>query len=509
MTTFAFRSASAPVPPPGWLVALGLGLQVALTLLTRLPFLGHPAADFDEQLYSLIGQNLLAGQLPYVDLWDRKPVGLFLLYAAAHAIGGPGPLAYQLVAMAACLWGGWLTFRLGCRLTDSASAAFASALYPLLMAIYSSHSGQSEIFFTPLILAMLALVLRAADHRSPRLALPPLALAMTLGGLALQVKYTVLPACLWLGLVGLWQLYRKAARPAQIAAAAALFALLGLLPTLAAAAYYASRGALNAFLFANFLSIGLRAPMPAHYALAKQVIYILPLALLAAGGLLYARRPPVAWWLALGWLIAASLGLFMGTTIYPYYYAALVPAAILVALPMLERANRLGPLLLGGILVWLLAVANPPKRFADTARERAALEQLTALARPHVGAQDHCLFVHDGPVALYRLTSSCLPTRLIYPDHLNNALEARALPAAPAAEVARILANRPGVIITSPQPVTVANPQTAALVRAELARHYTRVRTVPFQDRPIELWLRQSSGGADTKKPEGSPLPAF
>ena len=36
--------------------------------------------------------------VPYLDLWDLKPVGRFLLYAAMRPLGGNGILACQLVA---------------------------------------------------------------------------------------------------------------------------------------------------------------------------------------------------------------------------------------------------------------------------------------------------------------------------------------------------------------------------------------------------------------------------
>ena len=78
------------------LFALGIAL---LAILVRLPFLGDPAPDYDEQLYSLIGERMLHGDLPYIDLWDRKPFGLFALFAALHWIGGPSPQAYQIAAM--------------------------------------------------------------------------------------------------------------------------------------------------------------------------------------------------------------------------------------------------------------------------------------------------------------------------------------------------------------------------------------------------------------------------
>ena len=469
-----------------------------MTLVTRVPIFGDPVADFDEQLYTLIGRATAHGAVPYVDLWDRKPVGLFLIYALADAVGGPGPIAYQLLAIAFCLVGGWLTYRLGRRILPNAppaNAGLAACLYPLMMAIYGSQSGQSEIFYTPLLLAMAELVLVGVDRAGAARTWWPMLLAMALGGVALQVKYSVLPPCLLFGAFALWRLRAGQASMGRLGLAAVAFAGLGLAPTVAAAGFYAWRGQFDTFAFANFVSIGLRAPMPWQVTLGRQFSDLAPLLVIAGGGVLFAaraRRPmPLAWRLALAWLGAATAGLFMGTTIYTYYYAALVPPVVLVALPMFDMRRRANTVILAGVLVWMLATANPVRRLADAARDRAAVTAMADLLRPAVGDPAHPLYVYDGPTALYRLTGSALPSRFIYPDHLNNALEARALPVAPQAEIARILAHQPGAIVTSPVPVTLRNRATEAQVQAAIARDYVPGPVITLLARPMAIYLRR------------------
>ena len=71
-------------PAPAWAIALAL---TALTFAVRAPTFGNPFLGFDEQFYLLVGDRMLHGALPYVDIFDRKPIGLFLLYAATRALG--------------------------------------------------------------------------------------------------------------------------------------------------------------------------------------------------------------------------------------------------------------------------------------------------------------------------------------------------------------------------------------------------------------------------------------
>ncbi|HCB79656.1 MAG TPA: hypothetical protein DEP68_12920, partial [Erythrobacter sp.] len=99
-----------------------------VTLAVRGVWFGNPVADFDEQLYSLIGWQITQGQLPFVDQWDRKPFGLFLIFAVIHTAFGPGELAYQLVASCPALAGAWLVYLLARNLVDRVSASVAGVL---------------------------------------------------------------------------------------------------------------------------------------------------------------------------------------------------------------------------------------------------------------------------------------------------------------------------------------------------------------------------------------------
>jgi hypothetical protein len=63
---------------------LWLALLAALIAL-RLPSIAQPAGG-DQGLYVYEGQRVLAGDVPYHDVWDQKPPGIAFLYAAAWRI---------------------------------------------------------------------------------------------------------------------------------------------------------------------------------------------------------------------------------------------------------------------------------------------------------------------------------------------------------------------------------------------------------------------------------------
>ncbi|MDB5738237.1 MAG: hypothetical protein JWO65_1905, partial [Sphingomonas bacterium] len=46
-----------------------------VAILARWPVFGNPVVQIDEEFYLLVGDRLLHGAIPYVDIWDRKPIG--------------------------------------------------------------------------------------------------------------------------------------------------------------------------------------------------------------------------------------------------------------------------------------------------------------------------------------------------------------------------------------------------------------------------------------------------
>jgi hypothetical protein len=484
-----FAPPESPRPPAMtradlWVV----GLLAVFTLIVRGVWFGDPNADIDEQLYSLIGSGMLEGKVPFVDLWDRKPWGLFALFALAHAAGGPGPVAYQALAAVFTLAGGVMTFVLARPLAARWTAAGAGLLTVVLAALFGAHSANSEVFFIPMMLAM-ALLVRDPDH--PRARLRALA-AMLIGGAALQVKYTVLPQCLFFGLWALWGEHRRGAGPVRLAGQAALFGLLGLLPTILVGAGYALAGHWQAFVFANFLSFFDRLPSGAGRLHGPIMLLLLPLLGLALLGLNAARRRPAherrAHAFSGLWLAAALATVFLPSTVYGYYLAALIPPCVLLALPLFARKDptAFNPLIMAPAALFLALL---PSQYGIAQGSRAAAERMAAAIAPHVDGETRCLLVFDGPTALYRLSGSCLPTRFIYPDHLNNALEREALGVRQEDEVARILAGRPPVIVIADTALTPQNPAALGQVRAAIAQGYRPLAQEEFHKRTVRAFV--------------------
>ncbi|MBX7482511.1 hypothetical protein [Qipengyuania qiaonensis] len=471
-----------------WLVPL----LTLCALIVRMPYMGDHNADVDEQLYALIGSQIWQGQLPFVDLWDRKPFGLFLLFGLADASGLPAPWSYQLLATGFIVLGAVLLRRLALLLVDGGIATVLAMLYIVLMTIYGSQSAQAEVFHVPAILGMALLVRDTGHPQAIRRAL----LAMLIGGLALQVKYTVLPQCLFFGLWALWGQYRAGRSTAELATITSGFAAIGILPSAIVGLFYLAVGGWDEFWFANFVSFFLRAPYPGGRFVALQTLFLAPLIILAIAGT-YARfriRPPrdLASYRFFWAMFGASLAtVYLPSTVYAYYFAALVPGALLVAIPFFDREGPFRVIFLVVTSVLLFGLLYYPSRIEASQANRAAMDKLAAAIEPHVDGDKACLWVFDGPTALYSTTDSCLPTRLIYPDHLNNALERNSLEVRQIDEVRRIFATQPPVVVTADRPFTLQNEEVLAHVQSTLAEKYVVIAKERIQHRNLSIWLRR------------------
>jgi len=435
---------------------------------------------------------MLQGQWPYTDLWDRKPFGLFAIYAMAHATGWNGPEAYQALAGFAAFITALLTYAIATRMTGKLTAFTVTLLMLVLLSVYGAGSGQSEVFFLPFMLGMVWMLREPRDSSFEQRAL----MAMLLGGFALQIKYTVLPQCLALGAYALIHHLRNGMSIWGLIAQAIRFAAVGIVPTAAVFLAYLLSGYGDAWVFANFDSFSLREAAPQGRFTPIVLAYGSACIALMLGGYYAAVRiigpdDTQTYRLVLLWALACLVTVLLPGTTYFYYYAALIPAACLVAIPLLDARGpgKWYPAI--ALVVIALAFIRPDLRYQEARDRTAAVEHLADAIRPFVDQNSACLWIYDGPTALYSATRSCLPSRVIYPDHLNNALEAGAVPVDPADEVARILRTRPPVIVTADRPVSQPNKKVAAQVSEALAARYRVLHSEKIHGRTITAWSRR------------------
>ena len=474
------------------------GLLLLLTLVAlvvRAQTFGNPVIGFDEQFYLLVGNRMWDGALPYVDIFDRKPIGLFLLYAAAQAFGGDPFLAYKLLATGFVVGTAFGIQRLARGFAGPVGATVAAILYILWLNLMEGEGGQSPVFYNALMLIAGAATLRAVERRGALFVQG--AVAMAAVGIALQIKYAVLPEGFAFGCVLLWQGWRRRVAPVRLAGMALAWVALALLTTLAAFGTYGALGHGQAWIFANIVSLGGQAARPLAdelEGLAVCVGILLPLALVIGFGRPWAYVPAerregfrfLLIWLAVSIVAVLAYGRFGS----PHYALPITLPATLVAAPALARWRR------GGIAAFVLAIVSAGQIvLALSGRAKGGAAEARAIARAATPARG-CLYVYDGYPALCLLTHSCLPSKWVFPGHLNTRDEASAaaLGVDPVTEIRRILATRPGAIVDDYPRFAFGNPATRAVLREVLAREYHLAACVRTGPGRVRLVYRPGAG---------------
>ena len=105
-------------------------------------------------MYLLVGQRMWDGAIPYVDIWDRKPIGLFLIYAASAELPIDAIVAYHLVALAAAVVTAGCIAMLVRTFAGPKAALAAAILYLVWLSLIGGRGGQSPVFYDlPMVLA--------------------------------------------------------------------------------------------------------------------------------------------------------------------------------------------------------------------------------------------------------------------------------------------------------------------------------------------------------------------
>lgn len=476
---------------------------VLAALVIRAPTFGDLNYHIDEGFYLLVGDRMREGLLPYVDIWDRKPFGLFLLYWAIAAFGGGSMLAVQGAAGLSAAATAMLLALIARRWVTPVSAGLAAIAYLAGLEALTGGGGQSPVFYNLPVATMALLTLKAGDARGAahfrRLAIA----AVLCGGVALTIKQTALAECLFFGGVLVVRAHRLGRGKAAVVRDALLLALFGALPSLACLFFYAAIGHGSDYLFAVLFSSFGRMPMAwgERLSLAGYLTpRIAPLLIMGLARVtLLLRRPErdngartVA-----GWIGASAVGFLMVPNFYDHYALPLLPSLCVGAAGLFAR-RPLGPVFAVLAIGISLVFAGWPA-IKRTGQTRMTMENAAQTIIAHDGGRGGSLYVFDGPVHLYTLTGAPLPTRWAFPEHLSTAEEQRAAGADTRRELARVLRQRPAVIVAADQP-GARHPNQAAwqALRATVACDYDRVAEVAMPEfggvRPIGIFaLREKS----------------
>jgi len=353
------RHLASPRARLGW-CALLAGL-----LILRLPSIVEPAGG-DQGLYAYEGQGILAGSVPYRDVWDQKPPGIAAVYAALLFVW-PHESVVPIADLVAAAFVAWLLVVLG-RRRFSESVGFGAAALFLLLGDPSLQRlsgvyvrGQCEPFIALAVTIALVLLASASRHRWHAI-VAGVALAV-----AVWLKYNAATYALPLALA-VWAWPSDADRPRGVVEQWAWIALGVAMVTLGVLAYFAVHGALTDLRLAT-IDYNLQYSGETYPGASSVPLYLLTLPIARArvdmlwfaggiGSLMLAWRARAnrSALVALGWLAAAIVSIAVnGQRDLPNYFVQANPALALAAASGLAAALSAPVVVRVGVAVLLLA----------------------------------------------------------------------------------------------------------------------------------------------------------
>jgi hypothetical protein len=121
----------------------------------------------DQSIYALVGEGVLHGKMPYRDLWDFKPPGIFLVYALAQGLFGRGMVAIRLLEVAGLLASVFGFMRLADTFFGRPRAGLVGAAVAAIIhaELEFWHTAQPEVFGGYVTLAALILATSTSHPR--------------------------------------------------------------------------------------------------------------------------------------------------------------------------------------------------------------------------------------------------------------------------------------------------------------------------------------------------------
>jgi 4-amino-4-deoxy-L-arabinose transferase-like glycosyltransferase len=511
------QAARAGAAPAGrrQIIWLGLGLVVWIAAL-RWPFFLYQPTGHDEGLYLAGAVRMLAGARLYTDVWDNKPVGIYLVYLAIAATLGSSRTAVNLASALAVLASALLLYLIGRDMTGRKQpGVIAAFVLPAYMLDIGADGANTESFMMVLQSLSVWLLVRHCRVTQPvgRHVRAALVFGLLQGAL-LQLKFTSVfeTAAIGLAFAGIvWWEHRSLLALARLAV---VFLAGYLLCTLAVFCYFAATGGIGDMVFANFVSprlyviapFGMAEPLRAIELTIRRCSYFFVLILFGLWFVVdWVRRGRAAEFTAMrpivllgAWVIGAFLNAtFPGYFRYFYFIALAAPLSLFGALAidrLLEwrRPNWGGIGRFAGVAVLVAYpleqyLVKEPQHLLDPYSYIAP--RVAELVRSLVPAGSTVFLVDINPL-VYPLADVIPATR--YPQATPHVFD---LPERfgvnTAAELQSVFAKKPVLVVGTPVRMGPGHPYSGVL-QGYLDRDYQRVPVSDqWLDGQIEVFRRR------------------
>jgi 4-amino-4-deoxy-L-arabinose transferase-like glycosyltransferase len=480
-----------------------------VTLLLRAYSFFYSVIDWDETLYLLIADAWSHGSIPYVEIWDQKPPGVYLCFLLGKIFGaGDLLLGIRVLCVLAVTFAAYFLYRI-CQRLAPASGAFAYApglLYIVFTLVNQGLAANTEIFFIPFVTAGMWCIVACVDVTRGTWRSRPWLLITggVLLGFAFQIKYLVAFDLLAIALgIAVFQFLTTPLATAlrNTLRIGALLLLGFVLPNAAILYYFHAQGHLQDLITATLSAnvqhrthgdVSIVKTAGKFYLQFRDQFILWGSAVAALFWIARGTRSNAQKWTVLmlwAWLLLDVISISLTKKFYAHYFLqALPPLCVLffvVWAPLysnLQKASRVTAVACLTLFVMLTTVLPVVEETVMTLYFRKvegnpywndASAEIAALVKQDLQAGDY-IFVAGAQPVIYYLTGARIPTRFPYPpffldDHFRHVSGID-----PANEIRSILDKKPRYIISR----KLTDNTFYNLLAPHLVREYDEVKTV-------------------------------
>lgn len=456
---------------------------IILSILLRLSAFFQSTFDHDESLYLLVANSLLQGNVPYTDVWDNKPPGIYFLYALGLLIFGNNIISIRFFT---CILVGCTCFLLYCLGKKITNNEILGLIAGIIYAVFSLENGglaaNTEIFFTPFVVLgfyLLFCLEITPEKQISQQKITLISIGLSLG-IGLQIKQVVLfdfLAILIILSLRLWWNKKSLTQPLikEIVQCFTWLILGFIMPTILIIISFTIAGHFNEYWYANFTANSKRvgnesfAIMTLIYALFIQLkvnfflwlcLILTPFYMLTAS--IKSRKELT--YLTI-WFIMSFLGVAAPKSFFTHYFLQLLPSFSLISayiitesiwkIQNIPKLNKIIILIL--ILVMPIMTQIYPKLNATIqyplnriVKGNQNWGDTPAMIGDYIidkiNDNDY-IYVFDYQPVIYYLTRSKIPTKYPFTSFLLKAKLAKVAGIEPKKEFISIMEKKPKYII--------------------------------------------------------------
>ncbi|GCL58834.1 ArnT family glycosyltransferase [Microcystis aeruginosa] len=141
---------------------------IVCTIILRAPNLFPSVINWDESTFILMGQSVLDGHLPYLELWDNKPPLLFFIFALFIGIGGKNIVWIRVAGSLFLGISAFFVYKTGELIGTVSTGLIAAIIFIIMTGELGGKAIMSEVIAAVPLTAAFWLMIRSSDNPRSR-----------------------------------------------------------------------------------------------------------------------------------------------------------------------------------------------------------------------------------------------------------------------------------------------------------------------------------------------------